>query len=92
MKLITAIIEPDVTDDLVPAVTAAGASGMTATEVVSLGQGPGQAGVTSSGACAALQPRIRGSTLSCTTTWLTPWSAPSQNARMPEQLVTAQSG
>ena len=59
MKLITAIVEPDVTDDLVPAVTAAGAHGLTATEVIGLGQAHGQAGAASSASCAALLPGVR---------------------------------
>lgn len=59
MKLITAIVEPDVADDLVPAVTAAGAHGLTATEVIGLGHDPGQSGAVSSAACAALLPRVR---------------------------------
>jgi nitrogen regulatory protein P-II 1 len=59
MKLITAIVEPDVTDDLVLAVTAAGAHGLTATEVIGLGQAHGQAGAASSAACAALLPGVR---------------------------------
>ena len=59
MKLITAIVEPDVTDDLVLAVTAAGAHGLTATEVIGLGQDHGQSGTVSSGVCAALLPRVR---------------------------------
>ena len=59
MKLITAIVEPDVTDDLVLAVTAAGAHGLTATEVIGLGQDHGQAGAVSSASCAALLPRVR---------------------------------
>jgi nitrogen regulatory protein P-II 1 len=59
MKLITAIVEPDVTDDLVLAVTAAGAHGLTATEVIGLGRDHGQPGAASSAACAALLPRVR---------------------------------
>jgi nitrogen regulatory protein P-II 1 len=59
MKLITAIVDPDVTDDLVLAVTAAGAHGLTATEVIGLGQDRGQAGAVSSAACAGLLPGIR---------------------------------
>lgn len=38
MKLITAIVKPEVTDDLVLAVTTAGARGLTATEVIGFGQ------------------------------------------------------
>ena len=59
MKLITAIVEPDVTDDLVLAVTAAGAHGLTATEVIGLGQDHGQPGSVNSAACTALLPRVR---------------------------------
>jgi len=59
MKLITAIVEPDVTDDLVPAVTAAGAHGLTATEVIGLGQDHRRPGRVGSAACAALLPRVR---------------------------------
>ena len=59
MKLITAIVEPDVTDDLVLAVTAAGAHGLTATEVIGLGRDHGQAGAASSAVCAVLLPRVR---------------------------------
>ena len=59
MKLITAIVEPDGTDDLVLAVTAAGAQGLTATEVIGLGQDHGDAGAVNSAACAALLPRVR---------------------------------
>ena len=59
MKLITAIVEPDVTDDLVPAVTAAGAHGLTATEVIGVGQDHGHPGAVSSAACTALLPGVR---------------------------------
>ena len=59
MKLITAIVEPDVTDDLVLAVTAAGAHGLTATEVIGLGRDHGQPGTAGSAACTALLPRVR---------------------------------
>jgi len=59
MKLITAVVEPDVSDDLVLAVTAAGAHGLTATEAIGLGRDHGQAGAASSTACTALLPRVR---------------------------------
>ena len=59
MKLITAIVEPDVTDDLVPAVTAAGAHGLTATEVIGVGQDHWHPGAVSSAACTVLLPRVR---------------------------------
>jgi len=38
MKLITAILKPDIVDDVVLAVTEAGAQGLTATEVIGFGQ------------------------------------------------------
>jgi nitrogen regulatory protein P-II 1 len=56
MKLITAVVKPEVADDLVPAVTAAGARGLTATEVVGFGQQYGHGGPASS---AALLPKVR---------------------------------
>jgi len=60
MKLITAIVKPDVTDDLVLAVTAAGARGLTATEVVGFGQQNGHSGPAGSGGYSAvLLPKIR---------------------------------
>jgi nitrogen regulatory protein P-II 1 len=59
VKLITAIIKPDVADDLVTAVTAAGARGLTATEVIGLGQQYGHDGAASSAAHAALMPKVR---------------------------------
>ena len=59
MKLITAIVEPDVTDDLVLAVTAAGAHGLTAAEVIGFGEDHRQPGTVSSTACTALLPRVR---------------------------------
>ena len=37
MKLITAVVKPEVADELVLAVTAAGARGLTATEVIGFG-------------------------------------------------------
>src|SRR5689334_25288658 len=60
MKLITAILKPDVVDDVVPAVTEAGARGLTATEVIGFGQqaGHGEAG-NSTGYPAALLPKDR---------------------------------
>ena len=59
MKLITAIVKPDVTDDLVLAVTAAGARGLTATEVIGFGQQYGHGGAVGSAAGAALLPKVR---------------------------------
>ena len=56
MKLITAVVKPDVTDDLVRAVTAAGARGLTATEVIGFGRQYGHGGADSS---AALLPKVR---------------------------------
>jgi nitrogen regulatory protein P-II 1 len=60
MKLITAIVKPDIADDLVLAVTEAGAHGLTATEVIGFGQqfGHGET-VNSTGRSAALLPKIR---------------------------------
>jgi nitrogen regulatory protein P-II 1 len=60
MKLITAVVKPEVTDDLVPAVTAAGARGLTVTEVIGFGQqyGHGRPG-SSAGSSAALLPKVR---------------------------------
>jgi nitrogen regulatory protein P-II 1 len=57
MKLITAVVKPDVVDDLVAAATGAGARGLTATEVIGFGQqfGHGHA----AGATAVLLPKIR---------------------------------
>ena len=60
MKLITAIVKPEVADDLMSAVTAAGARGLTATEVIGFGQQYGHGGPASSaGSPAALLPKVR---------------------------------
>jgi nitrogen regulatory protein P-II 1 len=60
MKLITAIVRPEATDELVLAVTAAGARGLTATEVIGFGQQFGHgAPVTSAGYSAVLLPKVR---------------------------------
>src|SRR5215831_11741397 len=60
MKLITAIVKPEVADDLVPAVTAAGARGLTATEVIGFGQQYGHSSpACSAGSSAALLPKVR---------------------------------
>ena len=60
MKLITAIVKPEVADDLVPAVTAGGARGLTATEVIGFGQQYGHSGPAgSTGSSAALLPKVR---------------------------------
>lgn len=56
MKLITAVVRPDIVDDLVLAVTEAGAHGLTATEVIGFGRQYGHAGEHSP---AALLPKIR---------------------------------
>jgi nitrogen regulatory protein P-II 1 len=56
MKLITAIVRPDIVDDLVPAIADAGAHGLTATEVIGFGQQYGHGGALSS---AALLPKVR---------------------------------
>ena len=59
MKLITAVVKPEVADDLMPAVTAAGARGLTATEVIGFGQQYGQGPASSAGSSAALLPKVR---------------------------------
>ena len=60
MKLITAIVKPEVADELVLAVTAAGAQGLTATDVIGFGQQYGHAGpACSAGSSAALLPKVR---------------------------------
>ena len=60
MKLITAVVKPDIVDDLVLAVTEAGAHGLTATEVIGFGQQFGHGGaVSSTGYSAVLLPKIR---------------------------------
>jgi nitrogen regulatory protein PII len=60
MKLITAIVKPDIVDDLVLAVTEAGAHGLTATEVIGFGQQFGHGGaVNSTGYPAVLLPKVR---------------------------------
>jgi len=56
MKLITAIVKPDIADDLVLAVTEAGAHGLTATEVIGFGQQFGHGGPLNS---AVLLPKVR---------------------------------
>jgi nitrogen regulatory protein P-II 1 len=57
MKLITAVVKPDIVDDVVIAATGAGARGMTAAEVIGFGQqyGHGHPG----GPTAILLPKIR---------------------------------
>lgn len=60
MKLITAIVKPEVADDLMPAVIAAGARGLTATEVIGFGQQYGHDGPAgSAGSSAVLLPKVR---------------------------------
>lgn len=60
MKLITAVVKPDVVDDLVLAVTEAGAHGLTATEVIGFGQQFGHGGpADTAGYSAALLPKVR---------------------------------
>jgi nitrogen regulatory protein PII len=60
MKLITAILKPDIADDVVLAVTGAGAHGLTATEVIGFGQQFGHGQVAGpAGYPAALLPKIR---------------------------------
>lgn len=58
MKLITAVVKPGVVDDLVIAVTEAGARGLTATEALGFGQQYGH-GNPSGSRSAALLPKIR---------------------------------
>ena len=57
MKLITAVVKPDVVDDLVLAATEAGARGLTATEVIGFGQQHGHGH--SPGSTADLLPKVR---------------------------------
>jgi len=60
MKLITAILKPDIVDDVVLVVTEAGARGLTATEVIGFGQQFGHGGaVDSAGYSAVLLPKVR---------------------------------
>jgi nitrogen regulatory protein P-II 1 len=60
MKLITAILKPDIVDDVVLVVTEAGARGLTATEVIGFGQQFGHGGAAdSAGYSAVLLPKIR---------------------------------
>jgi nitrogen regulatory protein P-II 1 len=57
MKLITAVLKPDVVDDVVMAVTEAGARGLTATEVIGFGQQYGHSNPPES--TAVLLPKVR---------------------------------
>jgi len=57
MKLITAVVKPDVVDDLVLAATEAGARGLTATEVIGFGQQYGHGH--SPGSMPGLLPKVR---------------------------------
>jgi nitrogen regulatory protein P-II 1 len=60
MKLITAIVKPDIVDDLVLAVTEAGAHGLTVSEAIGFGQQFGHGGaVNSTGYSAVLLPKVR---------------------------------
>jgi nitrogen regulatory protein PII len=59
MKLITAIVKPDRVDDVVLAVTDAGARGMTATEVIGFGQQYGRGGPASPAGNSAFLPKVR---------------------------------
>jgi nitrogen regulatory protein PII len=57
MKLITAVIKPDIVDDVVMAVTEAGARGLTAAEVIGFGQQYGHGNPP--GSTAVLLPKVR---------------------------------
>ena len=57
MKLITAVVKPDIIDDLVIAVTEAGARGLTAAEAIGFGQQYGHGNPPDS--TAVLLPKIR---------------------------------
>jgi nitrogen regulatory protein P-II 1 len=57
MKLITAVVKPDIADDLVIAATDAGARGLTAAEVIGFGQQYGHG--SRPGSRAVLLPKIR---------------------------------
>ncbi len=59
MKLITAIVKPDIVDDLVLAATGAGAHGMTATEAIGFGQQYGRRGPADPARAPVLLPKIR---------------------------------
>ena len=60
MKLITAIVKPEIADDVALAVTESGAHGLTATEVIGFGQQFGHGGaVNSTGYSAVLLPKVR---------------------------------
>jgi len=56
MKLITAIVRPEIADELALAATGAGAQGLTATEVIGFGQQLGHDGPVSS---PVLLPKVR---------------------------------
>jgi nitrogen regulatory protein PII len=59
MKLITAIVRPDRVDDLVLAVTDAGARGLTAAEVIGFGQQYGRGGPVRPAGNSAFLPKVR---------------------------------
>jgi hypothetical protein len=57
MKLITAVVKPEIADDLIVAATGAGARGMTAAEVIGFGQQYGHGHP--DGSTAVMLPKIR---------------------------------
>jgi nitrogen regulatory protein PII len=60
MKVITAIVQPDKLDDVIRAVTGAGARGLTATEVMGFGQQYGRVGPAAQADLSALVlPKVR---------------------------------
>jgi len=59
MKLITAIVQPDRVDDLVLAVTDAGAHGMTVAEVIGFGQQYGRGGPVRTAGNSEFFPKVR---------------------------------
>src|SRR5689334_19850311 len=79
MKLITAVVKPEVTDDLVLAVTAAGARGLTATGAIGFAR---QYGHHSPVGSPVLLPKVRVDIV-VRTRRVTRLSAPSQSARIP---------
>jgi len=56
MKLITAVVKPDIADDVVTAATGAGARGLTASEVIGFGQ---QYGHGRPAGHSAVMPKVR---------------------------------
>jgi nitrogen regulatory protein PII len=59
MKLITAVVKPDKVDDVVLAVTDAGARGVTATEVIGFGQQYGRGEPVRAAGNSAFLPKVR---------------------------------